>query len=301
MRAFTVIPMQIRKTILRQLANHHTFVCVHGENRGSRWDEEWKNYGSKPDTVVLRENPGFKMTLWWQMSDLKLSPLISLWILFDVEAPRKTLEQFTLASDLFFFHWTKNKKRKESWGQSTPLPLRMGSRHEERRGDKWRKLRDGREIPPAPACFLLISFIWSHYILSSTLKPSCPNLWLHFTSAVDAHWRAAKNPQKCLLCSIKNAFCASPLFIKNVVSPLPSSRETVARSRSGDHLKKQGFVFRHKTEHKMSVNDCFFLCGIIYIYLKKSLTLWALVTFILIWCEYVMFCAKFNSDHFLQV
>lgn len=70
--------------------------------------------------------------------------------------------------------------------------------------------------------------------------------------------RAAKNPQKCLLCSIKNAFCASPLFIKNVVLLLPSSCETVARSRSGDHLEKQGFFFGHETEYEMRVNDCFF-------------------------------------------
>lgn len=126
MSAFMVIPMQIRKTILRQLANHHTFVCVHGENRGSRWDEEWKNYGSKPDTrtvhVVLRENPGFKMTLWWQMSDLKLSPLISLWILFDVTVGGSTKENTqTIHSGLrfVFFHWTKTRRGRRA--EASPL------------------------------------------------------------------------------------------------------------------------------------------------------------------------------------
>lgn len=105
--------------------------------------------------VVLGENVKFEMTLSWQMSTPQLSPLSPLdfcLMLQLMEAPRKTCIQLTLASHLFL-PLKENKKRKETWIKSTPLPPRMGSRHEEKQGEEWRKLRDGGRSFPLWAVF----------------------------------------------------------------------------------------------------------------------------------------------------
>lgn len=145
--------MQIRKTILHQHANHHTSVCVRDENKVSQWDEERKNYTSnfkkrnrhrRTAHVVLRENPMF------DRRDLKLSPLFSIWILSDVTVDASTKKnthvhtQCALSRDLF----PPERKQKEK-GESRPIRVsvsKMGSRHGEKKGDKWRKLRDGRRF-----------------------------------------------------------------------------------------------------------------------------------------------------------
>lgn len=89
-------------------------VCVHGENKGPQLGEKRKNYSlttlTKADTrtvdVVLRENPGLKTTLWWD----KLSPLFSIWILFDVIVDASTKENTRTMRSVFFFFWTKTRR-----------------------------------------------------------------------------------------------------------------------------------------------------------------------------------------------
>lgn len=115
MREFTGIPMQIRKTILLRPANHHTFVCVHGENRGSRWDEERKNYSWKQQTPAQRmsyeKSPG---STWLYNESGTISrvpsPSESCLMLQWMEAPRKTRQQHTLDFDFFFSPSTKTRR-----------------------------------------------------------------------------------------------------------------------------------------------------------------------------------------------
>lgn len=143
MWAFTGTPMQIRKTILRRPANHHTCVCTWWKQRlsvGWRAEELQFKLKKTADTrtvhVVLRENPRFSMTLWWDKRDPWVpSPSEACLMLQWMEAPRKTLQQHTLDWS-FFLPLNKNKKRKGSWGPSMSLSLGVGWRRGEKKWDK---------------------------------------------------------------------------------------------------------------------------------------------------------------------